>query len=132
MRRIALTLGLLLLASCFEDKLTGSSTVRGKYVLQTVNGSGLPWSSTTNNIKTEILAEVIWINTAQTYADTIQLRTTSNGSVTTSTVGEVGSYSLFGTSVTFTRSDAGRTRVAQVNGNVMTIIESGQTLVLSK
>jgi hypothetical protein len=118
---------------CLGDGMTGSSTVTGAYTLRTVNGAPLPYTIVgSGTAKTEIIDDVITLYEGGTYAESGHSRTTVSGQVANESNTEAGSYSLFGTSVTLRSSDGGRTRMPTIDGNTMTVVESGMTSVFTK
>jgi hypothetical protein len=133
MRKVLMALVVVFSAGCLGDGMTGSSTVTGAYTLRTVNGSPLPYTIVgSGTARTEIIDDVITLYEGGTYAESGHSRTTLNGQVANASNTETGSYSLFGTSVTLRSSDGGRTRMPTIDGNTMTIVESGMTAVFTK
>jgi hypothetical protein len=133
MRKVLMALVVVFSVGCLGDGMTGSSTVTGAYTLRTVNGSPLPYTiAGSGTARTEIIDDVITLYEGGTYAESGHSRTTLNGQVANASNIETGSYSLFGTSVTLRSSDGGRTRMPTIDGNTMTIVESGMTAVFTK
>ena len=131
MRRLLLALVLVSSAGCFED-IQQASTVNGAYSLQSVNGSALPFTSTSGATTTITTDDVMTLFQGFTYSETAHRRITTNGVASDVTVNETGSFLVLGTSMTFTSSDAKHVRVAIGDGTRMTIIEGANTMVYSK
>jgi hypothetical protein len=133
MHKVLMALVVVFSVGCLGDGMTGSSTVTGAYTLRTANGSPLPYTIVgSGTARTEIIDDVITLYEGGTYAESGHSRTTLNGQVANESNTETGSYSLFGTSVTLRSSDGGRTRMPTIDGNTMTIVESGMTAVFTK
>ena len=133
MRRALIGLVVVFSVACFSDTLTGSSTVNGSYVLRTINGSQLPYTTAGSGAnKTETLDDVINFYEGGTYAESGHTRTTVNGQATDAANSESGSYGLLGTSVTMKSSNGLRERRPQIEANTMTLVENGLTLVFIK
>ena len=129
-----IVLGVLLAsaAGCIDEVPMGNPTVNGTYVLQTVNGSALPYTTTESGTTTEILDGALTLFQGGTYSETGHSRRTVSGEVTNQTLSEAGSYELYGTSITLRRADGGRSRLATLNNKTMTIVEPGMTFVYRK
>ena len=132
MRRALLGLAMALSVACMDDGVTGSSTVTGAYSLRTVNGSGLPYTIVTNETTTEILDDVITLYQGGTYTWVGHSRITTNGQMTDATNATNGTYSLLGNSVALRDNATQLITPALVNGNTMTIVNSGVTLAYRK
>lgn len=136
MRSLLLACCVALAVACGGSDSTspGAVSVVGAYQLKTVNGASLPaLISQTSSGKVEVLDDLFTLNADHTYSEVGHLRgTSSNGTVTTSPESDVGTYSSANGSVLFTSTAGSGTTNASVNGNTLTIIESGFTLVYSK
>ena len=118
----------LVVAGC-DSGVTGVKTINGTWSLRTVNGAALPFTiSGTGTNKTEITSDIITLFEGFTYQEVIQKRVTTNGTATTTSVTETGSFSTFGTSVTL-QSNLPRERRGLIEGNSMTIVENGMVQV---
>jgi hypothetical protein len=115
-----------------DNGVTGVKTINGSWTLRTVNSGSLPFTvSGSGANKTEITDDVITLFEGFTYREVIQKRITTNGTATTTTVTETGSFSTFGTSVTFF-SNLPRERRGLIEGNTMTIVENGMVQAYKK
>ena len=131
MRKLLLVATLAVLVGC-DSGVTGITTVTGNWSLRSVNGSSLPYTISGSGVnKTEIVDDVYTLFEGFTFSETIHRRVTTNGQESTITVNETGSYSLFGTSVTITHN-SGAVRRGLIEGNTMTIVESGLTSAYKK
>jgi hypothetical protein len=127
---VAALLSMTALSGC-DDSITGSSTVVGSYTLRTVNGSALPVTVVSGTTTTVYEDGVISLYQGATYAESGRTRVTVNGTTTTVTKAETGSYTLFGASITLTPNGSAQ-KVAKVSGNDMTFIDAGVTMVYRK
>ena len=121
-----------LTAGCIDEVPMGNPTVNGTYVLQTVNGSGLPYTVTEGETTTTVLDGALTLFQGGTYSESGRSRQATSGQVTDHSLSEAGSYELFGTSITFRRADGRRTRLATLNNKTLTIVESAMTTVYRK
>lgn len=127
-----LALGLLLFAiACSDDDIAGSSTTTGGYTLRTVNGAGLPFTITSGtDAGTVIVDDVINLYQGGTFAGTRHTRAAASGPIETRN--ETGTYTLFGTSITFRVNETGQTKLAIGDGTRMTFTEQGMAMIYSK
>ena len=131
--RIATAVATIALAVMSCDDGTGISSINGPWTLRTVNGAPLPYPVAANGTTTaELLDDVITLYVGGTWSQSMRERTTTGGQVSTSTRTLAGSYSTFGTSITLTASDGTKARIATVQGDAMTIVEPGLTMVYRK
>ena len=135
MRRL-LPLLILVLAACGSDSTTTptSASVVGAYTLKTVNGANTPAViAQTAAGKFEVLDDVVTLNADHTYSEAGHLRTTlANGTVTTSPQVDQGTYTSTNGAVQFTSTVGNGVTNGSINGNTLTIIDTGITLVYSK
>ena len=135
MRRLAsVLLASALLAAC-GDSLSPEG-VSGLYILETINGSPLPFSEiVTPTLTVVTTAGSVSLNANSTYSASITLSITVDGTTTTSTETDSGTFELVEPStVRFTGSATGlgETFSGTLDGNQLTIIEAGDTFVLRK
>ena len=98
-RRAFLVLSFVL-AACGSDSSTEPSAIVGTWTLQTINGSALPFvleQSATE--KSEILSEVVTISAGGTFTESTTLRSTVNGTVTTQSFPDGGTYTVSGSTL---------------------------------
>ena len=132
MRRIVTSFVLLCCISCFAQDVVGSPTIRGAYTLRSVNGASPPATlSTSGTTKTEVLDDVITLNTGSTWMQEAHMRVTTNGQVTTATVINNGNFFTQATAI-FIHLNAGGDRVGQINGNDLVFTENGVTTIYTK
>ncbi len=133
MRSVILGLVVASSVACYDDSIVGSPTVTGTYTLRTINGSPLPHVlAETGTSRTEVLDRAITLHQGSTYAQSGRIRVTENGEATIVSTPATGTYSLFGNSVSFRSNAAGSDAVAIIDGNIMTFVEPGMTLVFRK
>jgi hypothetical protein len=124
MRRLALALLISLTPAC-DYAISGSYSIAGTYTLQTVNGAPPPNT-------TDLLDDAYTLFTGNTYSQISHTRTTTGGQATIVERRASGSYGTGGTSITLTPSTGGLSTVGIIDGNTMTIVQSGVTLVYRK
>jgi hypothetical protein len=114
------------LAACSDNNNSVTiplQTVPGDYVLQTINGSPLPFTFSDG---TTLNTDVLSLHDDGTFVETMQL---ADGT----TLVDTGVYTVHNTSLTITDETAGFTYSASITGNVMTaIFPNGLTEVLHK
>jgi len=123
------------LSACIDKVTEGDSTIRGEYILRTVNGAALPFTkSVVGATKVEILDDKITLLPASTFAEEWHVRTTVNGQATTQTKTETGTYApAFSNSVYLNgNSTTGSRLTITTNDNTMTFSESGTVYVWKK
>lgn len=133
MRSLLIAFVLTLVVACDSGKVIGTSSVTGTYTLRTVNGSSLPYTLPGGGTtKTEILDDVLNLYQGNTYSESGHMRVTVNGQATNQTISESGSFSLFGTSITFTSGDGSHTRLSNADSESIIFVEAGVTSVFKK
>ena len=133
MKKVLFGFLLLVSAGCLNEDVVGDSTATGEYTLKTINNAALPFTlSTSGTTKTEVMDAVISMFVGGTYSETSHLRVTTNGTVTTQTKVDTGSYSFFGTSVTLVSSAGNGERRGRIEGTTMTITEDGKNSIYRK
>jgi large exoprotein involved in heme utilization and adhesion len=126
MRRLA-TLVFCLAIACGGESATQPTvaSLAGTWSLHDINGILLPFVlSQAGTTKTEMLSDVVTATAAGTYTQVTQLRTTTNGQVTTSSLSDAGTYTLSGNAVVI-RSGDGSTINGTVSANSFTIAAGG-------
>ncbi len=112
----------------------------GDYVLQTVNGSGLPGNlGTSGGVTVEILYEDIAILPDGTYSRRGNLRLSQPGSITEQDALETGDWRRNGTAITLTvrASDRGNSgsysgALGGVSNSVLTVTQTGRVSVYQR
>jgi hypothetical protein len=106
-------LSLVLLAACDDDDTaTADTNVAGTYTLQTVNGQAPPATTVEDPgvSRLEVTGGTFVLRADRTYTETLNTRTIlTNGSSTTGTQTEVGTYATNGNTVLFTIPASGST-----------------------
>ena len=122
-------------AACGSDSPAAPTlaSVAGTWNLQTVNGVSLPLVlSQTSTEKHELTALTFDATSTGTFTETDSYRDTVNGVVSTSSTGDSGTYTINGSSITFTFDSDGLSDTGTISGNTLTIISQGIVLVLRK
>ena len=127
MRRVMMALGTISLLACGGDS-TGPEVASavGTWNLVTVNGSPLPFIivQVQPSYKLELLSDRFVVNADGTYSETFSYRETDNGTVTTTTDGDTGTWTQSNAALTITASD-GTVSQAAISGDTITASESG-------
>lgn len=132
MRRMVIAMLALSSLSCLNDPV-GISTTVGKWTLESVNGQPLPYTmSGSGSNKTELISDVLMLYEGFTYDETIQLRTTVNGQATTTLTKEPGPYAISLGALVFQSNKGLPSKIGKVEGNRMTIAETGFVQVFTK
>ena len=136
MRRLLMVGAVLMMvvvsARCSEEA-TGVSSINGAWTLRTVNGAPLPHTmSSGSGGTTELVEDVLTLYVGGTWSGVTRVRTSSGGQVTTEPRTSAGSYTTFGTSLTFTNGEDRSTRLATFADDALTFVEAGKTSVYRK
>ena len=132
--RIALA-SMLFAIACGSDSTTGPTAVSlaGTWNLQSVNGSSLPFViAQTGANKAELVSDVVTVVPTGSFTEITTVRNTINGQVTTSSVGDAGSYVLNGTAVTFQFNSDGSVGTGSISGNTLTVATNGFSYIYTK
>jgi hypothetical protein len=120
--------------ACGSDSSTQPTTtsIAGTWNLTSVNGVALPFTiSQTANDKVELTGDVITATATGTYTELFQFRETLNGTVTTSSEPDNGTYTLNGTALTL-NSATSQSITGAVSGNTFTLIDQGFVFLFTK
>lgn len=137
-RRLVVTslqaIAIFAIAACSSSTEPGitTATVAGTYTLKTVDGLVLPAPAKdgTGAIAGAFTAGTVTLTTANTFTSTLSY-TLTNG--TTGSSPNSGSYSISGSTLTFTPSGGGSAVTAAFSGgNTLTISSNGQAEVFTK
>ena len=132
MGKVILAILLCLSTGCLDHPV-GIGTLRGTWTLETVNGNALPYTMSGSGAnKTELMSDVLNLHEGFTYDETIQVRSTVDGQVTTTSTTKPGPYFISLGSVVFASNDGTPNKTALVEGNKMTFTEPGIVRVFSK
>jgi hypothetical protein len=129
------------LAGCSDDDDGGTTptNVTGTYNMTLVNGTSLP--GTTEIIvgggRVEITSGTFILRDNKTYTETINTRTVAaNGSATTNTQTENGSYAINGSSIIFTlpatASEPAFSYDGMISGTTLTYVFAGTAITYTK
>jgi hypothetical protein len=135
MRRLAATVLLIAAATlpaCGDSTGPGLGlgTPTGTYTLRTVNGSQLPFTLEASSTATVVLVgDVLTLQDGGRLTESFTLRITQNSATTTETGTASGVWTVTGTAVTLTFDDEGPILSGTLSGGVMTIVDSGLSLV---
>ena len=126
MRRLVLALGAISLLACGDSSGPGASSAIGTWSLVTINGSPLPYTAflIQPSYRLEILSATFVAAENGTYFGSITTRETVDGTVTTTTEPDNGTWSQVGNTLTITDSDQ-FTSTATISGNTITLSEEG-------
>ena len=136
MRRLAATVLLLAaatLSACGDSTGPGlglGGAPAGTYTLRTVNGSGLPYTVEDGaGLTVVIVNDAFTLQEGGRFTETYTLRVTENGSTSTESGTNAGVWALTGTAITLTLDGGGPSVRGTLTGGVMTIVDSGLSLV---
>jgi hypothetical protein len=124
---------LVTLAACGGDDSTNlrPATVTGTYILRTVNGSPLPYTTVQlGDDKFEVMADTITLKDGGIWTGGGTIRVTQSGSVSMTTSTSTGTYSLTGTAITindFTGASSGT-----VERGTLSVTQGGLLSVYTK
>jgi hypothetical protein len=129
-RRSFLLLLISLVALSCSDSTSPDRGVVGTWRLQTVDGKSLPFTLVEPGVdKLEVTAETITLLASGRVTMVTTFRITDGGSVSSESVPDAGTYTVVGSTVTFTFDSDGSTPTATVNGDTMTLGDIGLTFV---
>lgn len=123
------------LGTCGDSTSPSSSSVEGRYVLQTVNGKSLPAavvadSSLGSIYRVDITGGTLALQSGAGFVAVTASRTTDGSTVSTANTTESGTYSVVGTSITL------RTSADSLSGttsaNTVTLNNSDGSFVYTK
>ena len=117
------------LLSC-SDSTDSEPGAAGTWQLQTVNGQALPFTLETGvGFKLELTGESMTLLETGSVSMMTMFRVTDAGVVSTESIPDSGSYTVNGSTITFTFSSDGSTPQATVTGDTMTLGDIGLTFV---
>ena len=136
MNRIALlaVFGCLMIACGSDSTSPANATAVGTWSLSTYDGGPLPVTIIQNAAgKVEFVDDVLALTSDHKYIETGHLRATpASGSPSTTTQGDVGTYTDVNGTVTLTSTAGNGVDVGTIVGTKMTIVFQGHTLVYSR
>ncbi len=136
MRRLAAVLVLAFAvapAACSDPGTSPSQSMMGRWSLQTVNGLALPFTLALQGTDSlQVLGDIITATKTGQFADTTIIRSTVSGKVTTDTIPDVGTYSMFGSTVSLTFLSDSTTTTGRLSGNTLNMGSGGTTLVYTR
>ena len=120
-------------AACGGDGGTGlQSELSGTYTLRTVNGQPLPFVAYQDATdKIELLGDEFQFS-ADSFTESVDVRYTERGVVTTDTFEDSGRYTLDGNALTVTYDSDGSSLTGAVNGNTFTLTGDGIVFLYRK
>jgi len=138
--RLVLVLVSALAAACSGDGPTGSSEERvaGTYTMTQVNGQNLPMTVFQSSAgRVEVTSGTLVLRADRSYTETVQIRIIPVGeSARNDQAIENGTYTMSGTSITFTvppsGGEPGYSYSGSVNGNVLTYSSEGVSATYRK
>ena len=117
------------LLSC-SDSTAPERRAVGIWRLQTVNGQALPFNlESSAGFKLELTGESLTLRESGSVDMITTFRITDGGVVSTESVPDSGSYTVNGSTVSFTFPSDGSTPLATIEGDTMTLGDIGLTFV---
>lgn len=131
--RNLIAVGLLaaLMGACGGDSITGTTSVAGKYTLQTLDGMRLPVVVLDQpGFKLEITDGDVVLAENGTFTSNVTVRQTVQGTVTTSPESSTGTYTVNGSEISF-NSPGEPTIQGTLSGGTLTItfVDEGDRIV---
>ena len=106
----------------------GLGTSTGTYSLRTINGNALPYTIEEGAGTTVVIvSDAFALQAGGRFTEAFSLRVTENGTTTTQSGTNAGTWALTGTAVTLTL-DGGGSVSGTLSGGVLTIVDSGLSL----
>lgn len=125
MRRLLSAALLLVAVACGDNSISGTRSVSGTYVLQSVNGASLPVVIQASNPRIELLSDIIVLDRGNTWTESVQVRqTTSTGSTSIQSSDDGGFYSLSGNTIVLEYRD-GTTDTGTISADGTIAFNSG-------
>jgi hypothetical protein len=131
MKKALLAFAVFAVVGCGSDSTGVAASAEGTWNLQTVNGSGLPFTAAfiANPVyRLEILSDQFVVHADGTYSESFTTRETNGTTVTTTTDTDNGTWVQNNAALTITASD-GTVSSAAISGNTITVDQSGAVLV---
>ena len=132
---IAAAASLALAAACSSSSSgeRSSPSFVGRWVLQSVNGTSLPFTTSQSaGTRTDLAADVIDATSSAGFTDTTTIRTTAGGQVSTAAVPRSGIWVVEGGTVTFTFFDNGLSSTGSFDGRKLTVTSAGRSYVYGR
>lgn len=135
MLRFARLLILGLLVACGGDGVTAPNTIVGTWHLATINSKALPFVFfEVGADKVEVTSGDLTFRDGGTVTETLALRITESGKVTTESASVSGTYTVNGTAVVLVVTQDGETETSTAtwSGNTLTLPGTGLTAVFQR
>jgi Lipocalin-like domain len=132
MRKLLVACAALAMLGCGGDSTGPSASAVGTWNLQTVNGSGLPYTVifvASPVYRFEILSDEVVVNADGTYTETSSVRETDGTTVTTSTEQDDGTWTQHGNQIDVTSNADGSVNTAVISGDKLTLAAQGISAV---
>ena len=128
-RILVLSLISLLIVGCGDDTGPDAELV-GTWHLESVDSQALPWVLDEPGVdKLEVTEEIYTLREGGLFSMTTTFRVTDAGAVSSETVPDNGTYTVDGSTVTFTYASDGSTDIAAIDNVTMTLDDIGHTFV---
>lgn len=106
------------LAACSDNTLTGTDSAGGSYSLQTVNGTGLPYSYLAGGTTVTIQNDTYALSTNGSYSESINETLSNGGSSTPASDAEAGTWYQSGNAIVFSPSYSTQGNTTQYTGSL--------------
>ncbi len=133
MKKVFLAITALVLAGCSSYDLTTptQAILTGKWNLTAVEDKPLPYRIIGPGTR-EVTGDVLTLSADGTFTESTTIQTTLNGSTTTQTVLDSGTYEFNSTAVTFHFQSNGTFGSGTLNGKKMRVVTSGLPFTYAK
>jgi len=133
MKKMLLAFATLCIAGCSSYDLTTPTQelLTGKWNLTAVEDKPLPYHIVGPGTR-EVTGDVLTLSTDGTFTESTTIQTTLNGSTTTQTVLDSGTYDFNSTAVTFHFLSNGTFGSGTLNGKKMRVVTSGLAFTYAK
>jgi hypothetical protein len=133
MRRLLLAIGAVSLFACGDSSGPGNASAEGTWDLIRINGSPLPFTviEIAGSYRYEVISDRFVVHSNGTWNETFTYRETENGTVSTTTESDAGTWAQSGSTVSVTYSD-GTVTTGTISGDRITISAEGFVFIYAR
>jgi hypothetical protein len=125
---------IVLLIACGDSPTDPTAaSLAGTWTLQTVNGAAVPFTLVGSGAnRTDLTKGSVALSSTGGYTQSVELVTYTSGQPATNTLADAGTFTIDGSTITFTSSNGGAAQAATVSGSSMTLAFQGTSVVYVK